>query len=54
MPGKPLPLRLIVSRIFAADGTLLAQWLLLTNLPADVSAATVALWYYWRWRIESY
>lgn len=54
VPGKPLPLRLIVSRIFAADGTLLAQWLLLTNLPADVSAETVALWYYWRWRIESY
>jgi hypothetical protein len=27
---------------------------LLTNLPDSVTAATVALWYYWRWRIESY
>jgi hypothetical protein len=54
VPGKPLELRLIVSRICAADGTLLAEWLLFTNLPADVSAATIALWYYWRWRIESY
>jgi hypothetical protein len=25
----------------------------LTNLPAAVDTATVALWYYWRWRIES-
>ena len=31
-----------------------ARWLLLTNLPASVQAATVALWYYWRWRIESF
>ena len=27
---------------------------LLTNVPADVEAARVALWYYWRWRMESY
>ena len=29
---------------------------MLTNLPASeaADAATVALWYYWRWRIESY
>ena len=33
---------------------MLAQWLLMTNLPAEVSADEVALWYYWRWRIESY
>src|SRR5262249_38968586 len=32
----------------------LARWLLLTNLPAEVEAATVALWYYWRWQVESY
>jgi hypothetical protein len=54
VPGKPLELRLIVSRIFAADGTLLAEWLLLTNVATDVTAETIALWYYWRWRIESY
>ena len=52
--GKPLLLRLVVSQIRDERGTLLAQWLLLSNLPASVTAATVALWYYWRWRIESY
>lgn len=52
--GAPLPLRLVVSRVYDADGTLLAEWLLLTNVPPEVSAADVALWYYWRWRIECY
>jgi hypothetical protein len=33
---------------------LLAQWWLLTNVPEDVPASDVALWYYWRWRIESF
>ncbi|MEZ5477755.1 MAG: hypothetical protein R3E95_09815 [Thiolinea sp.] len=45
--------RLVVSRILTADGQLLAEWFLLTNVAA-VDAATVALWYYWRWRIESF
>jgi hypothetical protein len=35
------------------DGTLLAEWLLLSNV-FDVSAAQITLWYYWRWRIESF
>ena len=52
--GAPLALRLIVSEVRDENGKVLARWLLLTNLPASVSAATVALWYYWRWRIESY
>ena len=52
--GNPLPLRLIVSEVRDDNGQVLARWLLLTNLPASVDAATVALWYYWRWRIESY
>jgi hypothetical protein len=54
VPGPPLALRLVVSRVFTADGQLAAQWLLLTNTPAEVLAAQVALWYYWRWRTESY
>ncbi len=54
IPGAPLELRLIVSEIRDENGCVLARWLLLSNLPAQVSAATVALWYYWRWRIESY
>jgi hypothetical protein len=54
IPGPPLPLRLIVGEVRDDEGQVLARWLLLTNLPASVDAATVVLWYYWRWRIESY
>jgi hypothetical protein len=53
VPGPPITLRLIVSRVCDAAGRTLAVWYLLTNLPAEVSTATAALWYYWRWRIES-
>ena len=52
--GPPLPLRLVVSEIRDAHGKVLARWLLLTNVPTSVSPATLALWYYWRWEIESY
>jgi IS4 transposase len=31
----------------------LAEWLLLTNVTA-VNAATITLWYYWRWQIECF
>jgi Transposase DDE domain len=54
VPGPPLTLRLVVSRIVDEQGRLRAVWLLLSNLPAEVDAAVVALWYYWRWRIESF
>ncbi len=54
VPGEPLPLRLVVSRVHTADGAAAAEWLLLTNAPAEVPAAQVALWYYWRWRVESF
>ncbi len=53
VPGPPLTLRLVVSRVCDTTGQTLAVWYLLTNLPAEVDTATVALWYYWRWRIES-
>jgi hypothetical protein len=52
--GKPLRLRLVVSQVRDERGALLAQWCLLTNVPAEVAAAAVALWYYWRWRVESF
>jgi len=53
--GEPLSLRLIVSEVRDDRGNVLARWLLLTNLPPSAApAATIALWYYWRWRIESY
>jgi hypothetical protein len=53
VPGPPITVRLVVSRVCDAGGRTLALWYLLTNLPAEVDTATGALWYYWRWRIES-
>jgi hypothetical protein len=52
--GDPVSLRLIVSEIRDGAGRVLAQWFLLSNVPASVDAATLALWYHWRWRIESF
>jgi hypothetical protein len=52
--GPPLALRLVVVQVRDKGGKLLAEWLLLTNVPDEVSKATIALWYYWRWRIESF
>jgi hypothetical protein len=52
--GAPLTLRLVLVQVRDADERVLATWRLWTNLPASVDAATVALWYYWRWRIESF
>jgi hypothetical protein len=52
--GKALPLRLVVTELRDEDGEVLERWYLLTNAPAEVAAATVALWYYWRWKVESF
>jgi hypothetical protein len=52
--GQPLPLRLIVSELRRANGEVVTRWLLLSNLPQEVPAERVALWYYWRWRIETF
>ncbi len=53
--GQPLEVRLIAARVVDAEGYILAEWTLLTNISqADADAAQVALWYYWRWRIESF
>jgi len=54
VPGVALPLRLVVTELRAKDGTVLARWYLLSNVPAEVDAATIALWYYWRWKIEAF
>lgn len=54
IPGPPLDLRLTIAEVRTPDGQELAVWYLLTNAPSDVDASTVALWYYWRWRVESY
>ena len=53
--GEPLEVRLIVTRVVDFQGYILAEWTLLTNVDAgDADAAQIALWYYWRWRIESF
>jgi len=53
VPGPPLPLRLVITEVRDHGGRVLARWLLLTNVPAGwADAATVARWYYFRWRIE--
>jgi hypothetical protein len=51
--GEPVKARLVVSRIIDNAGNELATWYLLSNIN-DVPAETLALWYYWRWTIESY
>ena len=54
-PGRPLELRWIVVQLRNSAGKLLAQWLLLTNAPAEwATAELLASCYYWRWRIESF
>ena len=54
IPGRPLVLRLILAQVRDKNGKVLATWRLWTNLPPEVDASTIALWYYWRWRIESF
>jgi hypothetical protein len=54
IPGPPLPLRLVVTEVRDAKGERLATWLLLSNVPIELGdMATIAKWYYFRWRIES-
>jgi len=44
----------VIARVRDAETQeLLSTWYLLTNVDA-ASAELVALWYYWRWNIESY
>jgi len=55
VPGDAITLRLAMAKVVdPVTGEELSVWHLLTNVPADVSTETIALWYYWRWNIESY
>lgn len=54
VPGEPLTLRLVVTQVRGDDGTVTAEWLLVTNVGPEVSARQVGQWYAWRWRIESF
>ena len=53
--GRPLAIRFVVTRLVDAEGHVVAEWMLLTNVfDSSVTAYQIALWYYWRWLIESY
>jgi hypothetical protein len=54
--GRPLSLRFIAVQLRDEQGQMiLAEWLLLTNLPVELGSTEVlARCYYWRWRIESF
>jgi len=55
IPGEPLPLRLVVTQVADDAGVAVAEWCLLTNLPAaGADKSTVGRWYAWRWRIETF
>lgn len=55
VPGDPLPMRLILTRVLDEEGKQLAVWYLLSNVPVEwADAANLARCYYWRWRIETY
>jgi hypothetical protein len=57
-PGSstnPLKLRLVLTKICdPGTGEIVSAWYLLSNLPPSVPAQQLALWYYFRWKIESY
>lgn len=53
--GEPIEVRAVFVRLVDAESWIVAEWMLLTNVPADeADAAEVGQWYYFRWRIESF
>ncbi len=53
--GDAVKARFIVERLVDKDNNIVAEWLLISNvLDTNVSAETLATWYYYRWKIESY
>lgn len=51
--GEAITCRLIVSKIVDSNKKGIGIWYLLTSV-RDISKATLALWYYWRWSIETF
>ncbi len=53
--GKTLKLRFVVERLVNDKNEVVAEWLLLSNVfDKDIDASSLANWYYYRWKIESY
>ena len=55
IPGPPITLRLVVTRVVDENHKVIAEWYLLTNVPAELADMfTIGRWYAWRWRIETF
>jgi hypothetical protein len=55
VPGEPLTLRLVFAKVVHPQtNEELSLWTLLSNVASSVCPAQLALWYYWRWKIETY
>jgi len=53
--GKSVKARFIVERLVDDKNEIVATWLLISNVnDKDITAGTIATWYYYRWKIESY
>jgi len=53
--GEAIKARFVVERLVDENDNIVAQWLLISNiLDKEVLAHTLALWYYYRWKIETY
>ncbi len=53
--GEAVKARFVVERLIDEENNIVAEWLLITNiLDKKVSAQTLATWYYYRWKIETY
>ena len=54
VPGPPLEVRLIVSRVYDSNNRKKAEWFLISNAPSEIDGEQLAHSYYWRWRIETF
>lgn len=55
IPGEALSLRLVIVKVVdPTTDEVLSTWYLLTNVPSEVPTEQIALWYYFRWQIESF
>ncbi len=52
--GDAVNCRFVVERLVDEEKNVVATWMLLSNLKKDVTTETIALWYYFRWKIESF
>jgi len=52
--GDPVKARFVVTRLVNEKQEIVATWMLVSNLNQEVSARTIATWYYYRWKIETY